>query len=306
MFQLQQVTHSVADAHWQVLRDGAIAGQCSLWWHNTPSYSGRTTGLIGHYQVWDENVAAVLLEQGCRELAKRGCGMAIAPMDGNTWNAYRLITDWGNEPPFFLEPQFPGAEPCQFVDAGFFPLAHYYSAITTDLTHQESRVQSVWQRLQAMGVTIRALDLTQLDSELAGIYQVAVRSFQHHLLYQPIAIADFQTQYQPLLPYIQPELVRIAEHQEHTVGFAFALPDWLEPQRGEIAQTVIFKTIAVFPDRRYAGLGQVLFEQIHTIAAHLGYRRVIHALMEETNPVCCISDRYAHPLRRYALFAKML
>ena len=56
-------------------------------------------------------------------LAAERCTIAIGPVDGNTWQRYRLITEPGTEPPFFLEPDNPDAWPGQFTAAGFTPLA---------------------------------------------------------------------------------------------------------------------------------------------------------------------------------------
>ena len=65
-------------------------------------------------------------------------------------------------------------------------------------------------------------------------------------------------------------------------------------------------TLAVVPDRRYAGLGRLMTQQTHRNARQLGYRRVIHALMHESNTSFNISARYGQPFRRYTLFAKSL
>jgi hypothetical protein len=53
-------------------------------------------------------------------------------------------------------------------------------------------------------------------------------------------------------------------------------------------------------------LGGVLVAQVHRRAHEGGYRRVIHALMHDDNRSRRLSDRFARPIRRYALFAKKL
>ena len=54
------------------------------------------------------------------------------------------------------------------------------------------------------------------------------------------------------------------------------------------------------------GLGNLLMARCQEAARALGFRRVIHALMHETNHSLKLSSRYAKPFRRYTLFARRL
>jgi GNAT superfamily N-acetyltransferase len=295
------------DAHWLLVRDRShIAGRCSLWWRQTPAYQNFQLGLIGHYAVADADAAACLLEHASQELAGRGCTLAVGPMDGSTWRRYRLLTERGKHPVFFLEPDNPDDWPEHFLKAGFTPLAHYSSALNTDLSHTDPRLERVSQRLQAAGIQIRPVDWQRLDEELHRIYTVATISFRHNFLYTPVSFPEFLNQYRPLLPYLRPELILIAEHSGEPAGFLFAIPDCLEAHRGENVKTVIIKTVAVLPHRTYAGLGNMLVARCHEIARQLGYSQAIHALMRDKSASRHLSRRYAHTIRGYTLFAKQL
>src|SRR5258708_2255008 len=101
------VTHQ-PDAHWLGLNsDGCPTARCSLWWQQTPFFSGHRVGLIGQYAAADFSAARALLDYACNQLQQHGCTLAIGPMDGNTWRRYRLVTDPGTRPAFFLEPSHP-------------------------------------------------------------------------------------------------------------------------------------------------------------------------------------------------------
>jgi hypothetical protein len=69
---------------------------------------------------------------------------------------------------------------------------------------------------------------------------------------------------------------------------------------------VILKTLAVHPDFGGLGLGGLLTARCHDAARQLSYRRVIHALMHETNNSRRISSHTAVPVRRYTLYARGL
>jgi GNAT superfamily N-acetyltransferase len=295
------------DAHWVVLRDDrAIAAYCSLWWTHTPPYGDEQVGLIGHYAAQDADAAQLLLHHGCQQLLDQGCTLAIAPMDGNTWRRYRLLSQRGPEPLFFLEPDNPDDWCDHMAVSGFTALATYSSALNTDLMQIDHRLVAVKQRLQNTGVTVRSLDMQHIDQELAQIHQLSLISFRRNILYTPIESTEFVAQYSQIIPYVQPQLVLMAEQDKQLVGFLFAIPDLLQAQRGDSINTVIIKTVAVLPGRHYAGLGNVLVAQVQAIAHQLGYTRAIHALMHDGNNSRNLSDRYAHTIRRYTLFSKRL
>src|SRR5436190_8969300 len=111
-FNVDDLVRHGADAH-HVLADadGRPLGRCSLWWEKTPKLPGHRLGVIGHYAACNAGAAAELLKRACAQLSKRGCSRAVGPMDGNTWRRYRFVTDRGNAPAFFLEPENPAAWP---------------------------------------------------------------------------------------------------------------------------------------------------------------------------------------------------
>ena len=294
------------DASYVVREGGDLRARCSVWWTSVPTLVGHRLGVVGHYGAADGAAARLVLDAACAELARRGCTLAVGPMDGNTWRRYRLVVDRGSEPPFFLEPANPDTWPGHWADAGFTALAHYSSALNTDLSRRDARAPRVAERLTATGVRVRTLDLARFDAELRRIYAVSAVSFQSNYLYTPLPEAHFTAQYQRVRPAVRPDLVLIAEHEGRPVGFAFTVPDLLERQRGAPARTVIVKTVATLPERRYAGLGGLMVDLTHEAARAAGFTRAVHALMHEANSSRRTSDRTGAPMRRYALFARPL
>jgi len=310
-----------ADAHWMLADHsaGEIVARCSLWWQATPSYPDQRLGLIGHYGACNTKAAAQLLQLACDQLIIHGCTMAIGPIDGNTWQQYRFITEWGNEPLFFLEPNNPNDWPSHFTDNGFTVLAQYFSTINPDLSQyrleHDHRLVKVAERAEARGIKISPLRLDCFESELHQIYNIILASFNRNFLYTPINEANFRAMYYPLRPYIQPELILIAERADQPIGFIFALPDLLQgqphPEQGrrsdQAIDTIIIKTVAIHPDYQTMGLGSLLVARCQEIAYDLGYKRAIHALMHETNDSRKISRRSeTQTIRRYALLMRRL
>jgi GNAT superfamily N-acetyltransferase len=296
-----------ADAHTLLIfSDGSIAGRCSLWWTKTPAVRGERVGIVGHYAARDAETDHILLEHACRHLAVLGCTLALGPMDGSTWRRYRLITDRGSEPPFFLEPDHPDEWVRHFEAVGFAPYTGYVSALVEDLAKEDPRLDVVRRRLTAAGVRIRPMDPGRAEEDLRRIYAVTSTSFQKSPLYVPLPEAEFLDLYRPLLPHVRPELVLLAEDGDGPIGFVFGIPDLLQRRRGVPMDTAIIKTLAVLPGRRAAGLGGLLVARCHEAARRLGLSRAIHALMHEGNVSRNICGERARPIRRYALFARNL
>jgi GNAT superfamily N-acetyltransferase len=96
----------------------------------------------------------------------------------------------------------------------------------------------------------------------------------------------------------------VAEQHGAPIGFLFGLPDGLQGPRA--VDAIIIKTLAVLPAYRGTGLGGWLVAHAQSRARELGFKRVIHALMHESNVSTKVSARYARIFRRYELFSKRL
>jgi GNAT superfamily N-acetyltransferase len=284
----------------------AVVARCSLWWRGTPTPAGERAGLLGHYAAQDATAAAQLLEFACTHLADQGCTLAIGPIDGNTWQNYRLVIERGTEPPFFLEPDNPADWPGHFLNSGFTVLAHYYSALTPDLAHIDPGVAEVESTVHAAGIWLRPIRLDALTNELTSIHALSGECFRDGLLFTPIGRDEFLAQYRELAGVVQPELILLAAQGERLIGYIFAVPDLLQARRGQAIDTIIIKTLAVHPEFHGVGVGRLLAARCHETARGLGFRRAIHALMLDTSGARKISDRIAQPMRRYALFARDL
>jgi GNAT superfamily N-acetyltransferase len=287
-----------------LLADGA--GRCALWWRDPPPLPDQRLGLIGHYSATDAGAAAVLLRTACETLAAQGCTLAVGPMDGNTWQRYRLVTVRGEEPPFFLEPDNPDDWPAHFIDNGFTVLASYASALNTDLGREDPRTAEFARRVADHGVILRPLRLDHFEEELRAIHALSLTAFRNNFLYTPITLDDFLAQYSPIRQHVRPELVLLAEQGGALLGYIFAIPDLLKAKQGLPLDTVILKTVAVHPDHGGLGLGGLLVARCQEAARRLGFRRTIHALIHETNRSGRISSHTAAVFRRYALFARPL
>lgn len=304
----EELIRHVPDAHWLLSDSGMdVLARCSLWWSSVPEFPDQRLGFIGHYAARDHESAAILLNHACARLKEQGCTLAVGPLDGNTWRRYRFMVERGSEPPFFLEPDNPDEWPQHFSSTGFREFASYSSSLNTNLAYVDPRMDSVAERMERNGVTIRSLDPTRFDQELDAIFELSLAGFRHNFLYTPINRDEFISTYRKVQPYIKPELTLLAEHEGKAAGFLFAIPDMLQAQRGGFVDTVVMKSITVLPGKTYGGLGNLLMVRTIANIRELGYQRAIHALTYDGNSSARnMSAAYAQPMRRYALFCRDL
>lgn len=266
---------------------------CSLWWKN---------GAIGHFQARDAGSGAELLTAASARLAAHGCARAVGPMDGSTWRSYRLVTERGTEPPFFLEPDTPAHWQACFSRAGFGPIARYCSSVQEDVALSDARLDGVAARAAAAGIRIRCFDPGRAEHELGAMHALAEEAFRDAFLHSPISREKFVAQYRRLLPAVRPELVTLAERDGELVAFLFGVPDALDPQ----GRRAILKTVAARRGRGYAGLAHLLAARSAAAARAMGYTRAILALMHENKVSFNWSARSARVIRRYALMGRTL
>lgn len=303
---LAQVQQSKATETWCLIQDGKLGALCSLWTKNVTSVQGYKSAAVGHFFAQTPQAGAQILKHACERLMGLGFEYVVGPLDGDTWHSYRVVTEAGTAPPFFLEYYTPSDWPGIFAVAGFAQIATYRSSLAPTTNYVDRSAAKFATKTARLGLTLRPFNITNAEMELTALYALSIRSFAHNLLYAPIDLADFLALYMPLVPTIVPDLFLLAEEAGHLVGFVLAVPDYLQKARGEPIDTVVIKTVARHPQRRYAGLGSYLVREIHQRAATLGYSHAIHALMHDDNVSRVISDRTAQVIRRYTLYGRLL
>lgn len=300
------------DLHLVLVDEGQTVARCSVWWADGPAWPDDpacSVGRVGHLEIHSHGVE--LISAALDELRAAGCGAVLGPMDGSTWNAYRLVTRDAPQggtpmPPFAMEP-FPSQRVgLTLQSGGFEPVARYVSAWVAEIPNEAESWELAQQRLAAEGIRVRPLDAENVDRDLRAIHALALDAFAQNVFYTPCPQESFLTAYKSILARAEPRLILLAERGEALVGTGFALPDLEKKARREHVDTVIVKTVAVAPSERGVGLGSALTLGMHESARSLGFTRAIHALMHEANTSVRISRHTAVPMRRYALLGRKL
>lgn len=271
--------------------DGAA---CTIY-REAPRLEGRRTAAIGDFAFDSADGGAAALRQICAKLRDEGFEAVLAPMNGSTWHAYRVVTESDGSLPFALELQSGVHDLPALEAARFRPVSRYVST-------RAPLDAVIGAPPPAMdGLTLARWEGEDTNGLIETLYLLSSERFASNPFYRPISREAFVALYQPLRPYLAHCLILLARDGDGApVGYLFGLPDFAE---GESPRTAIIKTYA--SARR--GVGRLMADRFHREVQALGFTQVIHALMHEDNLSRASSGRFgAQVFRRYALMGRTL
>jgi GNAT superfamily N-acetyltransferase len=298
------------DRHWLLVgRNDEILARCSAWWSSLAPWPGQRQAYLGHFATTAPEAGSELLRHVLAKLAGHGVTLAIAPIDGSTWEPYRFVIESDGSPPFSLEPRHPPQWPECFTGSGFTPWACYRSARWDMATTGRYVAEGLEARILSRdGIRLRPLDASRLRQELLTLHRLSCRCFARNPLFSPGDPQAFIGRYAPWSVSFCPDLLWFAERQGEAVGFVFCLPDRAADGDDSSCDTLIVKTIAVVEQPACRGLSLPLMQHALAAARQRGFRRAILALMHEgsLSSRMAVKRMGARVFRRYALFAKTL
>ena len=281
-----------------LLKNGRAVGRIALY---DPGDAGHA--FFGLFESEpDESTGAELFRFAEEAAKKLGKSTLIGPMNGSTWENYRWARSL-DTPFFFSEYVHQPYYAAMAVTAGYLESAGYFSQIQNDLSYDGELSDRLKARCIAAGIRIRNLDIEHFDEELEKLYPFITETFNQNLLYSPISFDAFSSKYRTQLPFLSPDWVLVAEEGKEIVGITVNFPDLFE----QPCKTMIAKTLARKPGRRYAGISHVLCAELIDRCVNKGFSRLIHAYMETNNSSMNVSGRFnGEPFRHYSLFSKHL
>jgi len=184
----------------------------------------------------------------------------------------------------------------------YFAYEIWFKDIDWDLRNLPSKVWHVAEKVHSQtGVNVRKIDMNQWDSEVAKVhylYNAGFRTIPGHV---DMSLEKFASMAASLRPFLDPDLVVIAEVDGEPVGFAVGLMDlnealchfrsgklypWdlirLKWYMGRI-RTACGKMLGILPEYRARGLEVLLGLELGQHILEKGYERVDLSLLQEKN-----------------------
>lgn len=265
---------------------------------------GQQAACIGLFEaLQNESAVKLLFDSIEKYCGSKNISQILGPMNGSTWNAYRLQIP-GEFRPYFLEPVQPLYYPELFVDNGYSSFRSYSSNLDSNIRESRKDTGQVEKEYEAKGLRFRNIRIDDIENELRLIGEFSINAFKENLLYSPITVDQFLAKYKPVIPFLKEELVIIAEDEKSEVhGLLFAVKDYLDPS----GKTIIIKTLARRKDSPFKGLSSIIYNKLLDVLVDNKDTQIIHALMADTNVSLTISKGYTtQKVRSYILYTKNL
>jgi len=239
-------------------------------------------GYIGCFKMSDKDSGKRQIEEYIKQLRNAGHKKIIAPINGDTWHTYRLVSWSSGMPVFPLEPQNPLWYNEVYEELGFTPLKKYRS--------DAFAINEVEPLPDINSVSFRSFR----EDDLRLIYDISIQGFDENFLYNDISFEKFNKLYQPFLPMIDPALVEITEVDGEAVGFMFSFA---------VGESMILKTMAVTSEFRSKGIGAKMINRVLLAGKQKGVKNVVAALIAEGNHSHNIVSNYnSQRIREYTLY----
>lgn len=282
---------------WAYVKNNIELVKAKFWYYNQvpSSHSLYQVGIIGGFECEKEATleeSKMLFDTLFQELKKAGAKKIIGPMDGNTWQSYRLTTYYGDQSPFLLEPYTPEFFIKHWENAGFIPEEKYSSYMTLVEEWENKKVDKLNNKFSHL--TLSSLQ----EQHLADIYDLSLTSFTRNPYYIHIDKDTYLNKYGKMMSLLQPNVSFVIHDGNDLVGYLFAI---IDPTQ---ASHVILKTIAVNEQRKYAGLGTYLLSKLIVDMKNMNIKNAIYALMYDKNSVQNIIKDGSQKIREYTLYKK--
>lgn len=275
-------------------KDGVACGSVSLYDNPFIKHNGQDVLLFGNVAATHEEELAMLMRKAEEVAQQQGKQYIIGPVNGSTWNDYRLPL---NEAKVLFSGEL--TQPLFYAtllqENGYEILHRYFSAVSSITEKEYAGIQ------QPEGIIIRGINTDDLTTDLQKLYPLCAAAFSENVLFSPIDEATFVEKYLQYAALLNSDFVLVAEQNNNIIAFVFAYPDMMDSKR------MVMKTIARHPLHRVPGLIDNMIKIVLKNAAEKGYTEIVHAFMHEANRSVMISERYnGSIIREYGLFIKSI
>ena len=130
-------------------------------------------GQLGFFECADDLPAAQSLLGAAIDWLRENAPatrIVLAPMNFDTWHAYRLRTRGFDQPTFLMEPYNPPYYPALLGSVGFAPVSTYVSKTVNDPAALLAAWQPYHRQASGQGYTFRSFDPAAAMNEMALVY----------------------------------------------------------------------------------------------------------------------------------------
>lgn len=285
---------------------GTIAAYIDHRWNEVHH---ECAGCFGFFEVLsDAEAAAALLETAEAWVRERDVQVLRGPMNFSADIDCGLLLDAYNLPPVIMTPYNPPSYQDYIVQAGFVKHTDWYAYLIDRETLGGGELENLPPRLlrtvdiarKRSGITIRKAQIRQFEEEVALVQQIYNAAWQETPGYVPMSDAESAYLAKGLKPFVDPDLIFMAEADGQVVGVSVTLPDlnqmlhrmngrllplgwWHLVRRHRYITTARFFAMGMLPAYRRRGIEAAFYFETFREAVKKGYQCAELSLVAEYN-----------------------
>ncbi len=209
-------------------RHGEVVGRiAAVEDRNFNAFHGSRTSYFGLYEsVNDAGVAAALFGAARQWARARRLDTLLGPMNLSTNYEVGLLVEGFDSDPYFMMPYNPRYYGRLFEECGLEKAKDLFAWERSAASPPPERFARIADRIrQAEGISVRSVDLSRFEAEVARIKDVYNAAWEKNWGFVPMSDAEFGRLAKDLRRLVVPELTMIAEDGGEPVAFSLTLPD---------------------------------------------------------------------------------
>lgn len=261
----------------------------------TRQYRNTVEGGMGFMHCMDNrSILGSIIETGEQWLLSHHCHHYYAPINFNTWYAYRTITGKMDAPLLPFETTLPPYMNALLIDRGFEAEEKHYTFIIQDTNHMLNSLYKAYMHARDQGYEIRTE--TDLSLVMSDIYSIAISSFKDASLFDRIDFSEFL--------HIFSNSSRAANARLFTARNNNAIEGFIMIY--ELDNAVVLKTIASLDSASAAYIAPMLIYHVYKLYESEGINTFYHAYMRSDISTVKFSQRHGKMFREYTLYGKTI
>jgi GNAT superfamily N-acetyltransferase len=188
---------------------------------------GTKEGFFGLFECAnDAGIARALLDTAAAWLRERGLDSMLGPANFSSNQDWGLLIDGFGSPPAIMMPHNPPYYTALLEACGLTKAKDLYAFELSSSAEPPEKVVRIAEKLrQREGVTVRPVNMKDLDAEVRRIKEIYNSAWEKNWGFVPFTDAEFDHLAKDLKAIVRPELALLAEVQGEPVAFALTVPD---------------------------------------------------------------------------------
>jgi GNAT superfamily N-acetyltransferase len=293
--------------------------------HRRVEHLNRQVGGFGFFEVIEDYpVAEALLDAAVEWLWERNISEIRGPTSFTDYEYPGVLVEGANIPPVLLAAHTPhyyggflesyGME----RDRDLFAWRVVQEQVSGKPDHiPEDLIRAAGAALAGTPVTVRPVKVEDRELEIKSVHQLFNLIFRNSPAHTPMSLDEFQQVAKQMRPFLDPDLILVAEVESKPVGLCIAIPDinrvlmqlngrlfplgWLNARRMiDQIDVVSFKSMSILEEFRQRGIDALLLLESLKRVDSKGYAWLDCSVVSEDDPLVNLianrmgAERYKH------------